>query len=426
MGNAESVDIPGGGTDGYHILRVQENSPGAKAGLQPFFDFIVAINGTRLDRDNDTLKTILKTGIGKQLPLTVYSCKTQAVRSLTIEPSDSWGGQGFLGVSIRFCSFEVAKENVWHILEVNPNSPASLAGLRPFSDYIIGSDAILHESDDLYNLIESHDGVSLKLYVYNSDDDSCREITITPNSHWGGEGMVGCGIGYGYLHRIPVRSNLEKQEPTTTIYNTLKQEKSVEPIVTASNVQFTSSVTELTQNTAGLSLNTPSNVIAPATVDSQVFSANLPPPVSIPNFNSVQPSPLFNSIVAPVNPVTPTAQFQTGTQPETNYTTVSTAQIPMYFSQPQSTPVNYHTTQSYAPYNSTQNQPVYSDPSVSTTIAGAQAQNIPHGVPITSSALPPPPLSGFQPNPGQPLIFDPTIAAQSAQQLLSGNVPISS
>lgn len=106
MGNSESVDIPGGGSDGYHVLRVsrnfgfrncqeiipfnsgpcylvcnefrnimykfakyqhfqvQENSPGAKAGLQPFFDFIVAINGVRLDKDDGTLKNILKTGIG--------------------------------------------------------------------------------------------------------------------------------------------------------------------------------------------------------------------------------------------------------------------------------------------------------------------------------------------------------------------------
>lgn len=28
----------------------------------------------------------------------------------------TWGGQGLLGVSIRFCSFEGANENVWHVL----------------------------------------------------------------------------------------------------------------------------------------------------------------------------------------------------------------------------------------------------------------------------------------------------------------------
>ena len=31
-------------------------------------------------------------------------------------PCNTWGGQGLLGVSIRFCSFEGAAENVWHVL----------------------------------------------------------------------------------------------------------------------------------------------------------------------------------------------------------------------------------------------------------------------------------------------------------------------
>lgn len=72
--------------------------------------------------------------------------------------------------------------------EVHPQSPAEQAGLRAYSDYIIGSDTVLHESEDLFSLIESHDGRPLKLYVYNSDDDMCRELTIIPNSSWPGEG----------------------------------------------------------------------------------------------------------------------------------------------------------------------------------------------------------------------------------------------
>lgn len=83
-----------------------------------------------------------------------------------------------------------------------------MAGLRPFSDYIIGADSIMHESEDLFTLIEAHEGRALKLYVYNANDDTCREVHITPNHNWGGEGSLGCGIGYGYLHRIPVRSNI--------------------------------------------------------------------------------------------------------------------------------------------------------------------------------------------------------------------------
>lgn len=98
------------------LCQVQDSSPGQKAGLEAFFDFIVAIESTRLDQDNDTLKDLLKAGLDKEVKMMVYSSKTQSVREVSIIPSTTWGGQGLLGVSIRFCSFEGANENVWHIL----------------------------------------------------------------------------------------------------------------------------------------------------------------------------------------------------------------------------------------------------------------------------------------------------------------------
>ncbi|XP_036018452.1 Golgi reassembly-stacking protein 2 isoform X1 [Mus musculus] len=205
MGSSQSVEIPGGGTEGYHVLRVQENSPGHRAGLEPFFDFIVSINGSRLNKDNDTLKDLLKANVEKPVKMLIYSSKTLELREASVTPSNLWGGQGLLGVSIRFCSFDGANENVWHVLEVESNSPAALAGLRPHSDYIIGADTVMNESEDLFSLIETHEAKPLKLYVYNTDTDNCREVIITPNSAWGGEGSLGCGIGYGYLHRIPTR-----------------------------------------------------------------------------------------------------------------------------------------------------------------------------------------------------------------------------
>ncbi|XP_062972470.1 Golgi reassembly-stacking protein 2 [Elgaria multicarinata webbii] len=205
MGSSQSVEIPGGGTEGYHVLRVQENSPGHRAGLEPFFDFIVSINNSRLNKDNDTLKDLLKANVEKPVKMLVYSSKTLELRETSVTPSNMWGGQGLLGVSIRFCSFDGANENVWHVLEVEPNSPAALAGLRPHSDYIIGADTVMNESEDLFSLIETHESKPLKLYVYNTDTDNCREVVITPNSSWGGDGSLGCGIGYGYLHRIPTR-----------------------------------------------------------------------------------------------------------------------------------------------------------------------------------------------------------------------------
>lgn len=86
-GSWSSEEVPGGGTEGYHVLRVQDGSPGHKAGLEAFFDFIVAIGNTRLNQDNDTLKDLLKANIEKPVKMAVYSSKTQTVREVTIIPS---------------------------------------------------------------------------------------------------------------------------------------------------------------------------------------------------------------------------------------------------------------------------------------------------------------------------------------------------
>lgn len=48
------------------------------------------------------------------------------------------------------------------------------------------------QSEDLFSLIETHEGKGLKLYVYNTDTDNCREVVITPNGAWGGEGRCVC------------------------------------------------------------------------------------------------------------------------------------------------------------------------------------------------------------------------------------------
>lgn len=300
MGGAQSVEIPGGGSEGYHVLRVQENSPGHRAGLEPFFDFIVSINNTRLNKDNDTLKDLLKASVEKPVKMLVYSSKTLELRESTVTPSNLWGGQGLLGVSIRFCSFEGANENVWHVLEVEPNSPAALAGLRPHTDYIIGADTVMNESEDLFSLIESHEGKGLKLYVYNTDTDNCREVIITPNSAWGGEGSLGCGIGYGYLHRIPTRPFEEGKkisfpgnspsEPVSPLKDgfTEVQLSAVTPPPTAPAVP-----TGLEDSLSGLSIGT-----APLTVPSEL-QTGLPTVPLLPSSTNPALSPL-----TPLNPAT--------------------------------------------------------------------------------------------------------------------------
>ncbi|PIO34120.1 hypothetical protein AB205_0107610, partial [Aquarana catesbeiana] len=216
-----------------HTNKVQENSPAQKGGLEPFFDFIIAIGHTRLNKENSMFKDLLKANMEKPVKLEVYNTKTMKVRELEVTPSNMWGGQGLLGASVRFCSFQGANEHVWHVLDVEPNSPAALAGLRPHTDYIVGSDQILQESEDFYALIESHEGKPLKLLVYNTETDSCREVFVTPNGAWGGEGSLGCGIGYGYLHRIPLHSMRPEQKYEIKPPSPLPSEH--EPVVPPTN-----------------------------------------------------------------------------------------------------------------------------------------------------------------------------------------------
>ncbi|VEN53852.1 unnamed protein product [Callosobruchus maculatus] len=366
--------------------------------------------------------------------MTIYSCKTQSVRSVNVEPSDSWGGQGLLGISIKFCSFEIAKENVWHVLEVHPNSPASLAGLRPFTDYIIGTDSILHESEDLFNLIENHDGVSMKLYVYNSQDDSCREVTITPNSQWGGVGLLGCGIGYGYLHRIPVRGT-PSPPPTRTTYNPH----------TNTEISQSSDVNSVTISTANLSLN--SSEVAPScqnsvntTSDIQttesninslhfgqvvipqhnpaskeninvpVYTSNLPPPSAVPQFS--------NNIYNPQQIMSSNSNATvTNSSADMTVSSIPVSQVPMY-----QVPISSESfgTGSYPTFN------YFSQPITTETPATyTQPPNVYQTNTVSTVAPHAAAISVF-PDYQNPIIFDPAIAARSAQQLLSGNLPTTS
>lgn len=217
MGLSQSSEVTEGGTYGYHVHGVQPNSPAETVGLQPFFDFILSLDNKRLNEENELLKEILKANMERAVKMEVYSTKSMRIRELEVVPSNMWGGQGLLGASVRFCSYQGASENVWHVLDVEASSPAALAGLQPHSDYIVGADQVLQDSEDFFSLIEAHEGKPLKLLVYNTQTDACREVVVTPNGAWGGEGSLGCGIGYGYLHRIPTHPDTPAKKPQAPV-----------------------------------------------------------------------------------------------------------------------------------------------------------------------------------------------------------------
>lgn len=59
----------------------------------------------------------------------------------------------------------------------------------------------------------------LRLLVYNHEYNVTRPVTITPSRGWGGEGALGCVLGFGALHRIPASLEEPPQAPGETLFS---------------------------------------------------------------------------------------------------------------------------------------------------------------------------------------------------------------
>ncbi|WWC65787.1 uncharacterized protein I303_108409 [Kwoniella dejecticola CBS 10117] len=260
----QSSSIPSGlPPTALHCLRVADSSP-TDGLIEPYFDYLIGIttpapaqgqgkgqderyqhhdlsslaNVTGIEGGGDesslnALGRVVEQNEGKVLGLRVYNAKSQRIRDVHLIPSRAWSeailsasGSGqqisstntntnapttspkpkpsLLGLSLRVCNPANALESVYHVLDVLEGSPAEMAGLVPWGDYVLAwSGGPLHSENDFYNLIEAHVDKPLRLFVYNSDLDNLREVILYPTRQWGGEGLIGCGIGYGLLHRIP-------------------------------------------------------------------------------------------------------------------------------------------------------------------------------------------------------------------------------
>ena len=185
--------------------------------LEPWFDFIIGINGHFLETpDPNLFSTELRNCAGGFCSLDLWSAKGSRTHAITIPiPHDA-----SLGLSLQLSPLNVT-QNIWHILSVPSSlSPAYLAGLLPHSDYILGSPGgILRGESALGELVEDHLSRSLVLWVYNSEFDVVREVELIPRRGWGGEGALGAILGYGALHRLPVGIGEEVQEPGEKLFD---------------------------------------------------------------------------------------------------------------------------------------------------------------------------------------------------------------
>lgn len=203
---------PSGNTYGFQVLK--NNNP--DLALEPWFDFVIGINGRTIDNgEPDLFATEIRNCAGSTISLGVYGVKGQQIREIYASiPPDGSG----LGVGLQWTPLSVS-EDVWHILDVMPNSPADVAGLLPYGDYVIGSpDGPLRGEGALGELVEGFMNQPLRLYVYNHEYDVTRMVTITSAKNWGGDGALGCVLGYGALHRVPAPLNEPAQAPGETLF----------------------------------------------------------------------------------------------------------------------------------------------------------------------------------------------------------------
>ncbi|WRT69655.1 uncharacterized protein IL334_006645 [Kwoniella shivajii] len=267
MGQSSSLpsSLP---TLALHCLRVADSSP-AEGLLEPYFDYLIGISTEKGDSDLSSLAAgehgglgglggsgglaglgkVVEENEGKRIGMRVYNAKSQRIRDVHLTPSRAWAealllanGESIpsatttnssssafssassprpkpslLGLSLRVCNPANALESVYHVLDVLEGSPAEVS-LVPWGDYVLAwSGGPLHSENDFYNLIEAHVDKPLRLFVYNSDLDNLREVILYPTRQWGGEGLIGCGIGYGLLHRIP-RPSTPPPGPTADGY----------------------------------------------------------------------------------------------------------------------------------------------------------------------------------------------------------------
>jgi len=192
---------------GWRVLATDFRGPCNEGSIIPFFEYIIGINGKRLDGVAVTLKEELQANCNKPTELTILNYKTLKTRKITVCPSDDWGGVGLLGLIITYDNFKTADERVVRVLSVYPDSPAMLAGLHPFVDYILGTDScIFHGIDSFEEYISNNVDVELTLNVYNSEMCQVREVKIRPTSNWGNansQGILGCEVSSGLLHKVP-------------------------------------------------------------------------------------------------------------------------------------------------------------------------------------------------------------------------------
>ncbi|KAL8765060.1 MAG: hypothetical protein Q9194_006696 [Teloschistes cf. exilis] len=203
-------------TYGFQILRNKNH----EIPIESWYDFIVGINGRQVDNpDPNLFATEVRNCAGSNVSLILWNAKGARTRTIALPiptPSPT------LGITLQWTPLSVAQD-VWHVLDVITNSPADNAGLLPYGDYIVGTpEGNVHGESGLGELVEDYLGRNLRLFVYNHEYTVTRLVTLTPSRSWGGSGALGCVLGFGALHRLPVPMTEPIAGPGETLFETAR------------------------------------------------------------------------------------------------------------------------------------------------------------------------------------------------------------
>ncbi|KAF9889241.1 hypothetical protein FE257_007554 [Aspergillus nanangensis] len=256
---------------GFQVLRNKD----AELPLEPWFDFIVGINGRLIlekdDPDPNLFATEVRNCAGSEVTLEIWSAKGQKTHTVSIPVPLS---NPTLGLALQLAPLS-STQNIWHVLNIpSPLSPAYRAGLLPHSDYIIGTPSgTLRGESALGELVEDHLNRTLMLWVYNSEFDVVRDVELVPTRGWGGEGALGAELGFGALHRLPVGLGEEVEGPGEVVFET-REDGTSTPLINPAH--YASGVTPAQPQVGG-------QFLVPANMSS-------PPPFSHETHNVVRPS----------------------------------------------------------------------------------------------------------------------------------------
>lgn len=259
---------------GFRVIHVAQSSIAREAGIESFFDFIIGLNGHELDsyrppqeQDQNNVAIQPETAPidnflqevancrGRSVSLDVWSAKGRMRRTIMLEvpekkPDEDETDDGYgLGMSLQWTPLSVA-DHVWHVLNISKNSPAEKAGLISHADYIIsaengllaaGGETLLGRAvsrivgsyyDEESEQQQQQKPPEIELYIYNHDYDTLRPVRIRPNPNWGGTGLLGCGVGYGLLHRLPAvagKFDNDQRRRSSSIYKSQTDQQLMPP-----------------------------------------------------------------------------------------------------------------------------------------------------------------------------------------------------